>query len=58
MKPPGARASRPYKFWHSPAHLLDLDGTATAPGLRFGRAQAVPAGRVAGCRIAGKLSGT
>ena len=31
---------------------------ATAPGLCFSRAHAVPAGRVAGCRIAEKLSGT
>ena len=55
--PPGARASRPHKSWHSLAHLLDPDRPATAPGLCFGRAHAVPAGRVAGCRIAGKLSG-
>ena len=56
--PPGARASRPHKSWYSLTHLLDPDRTATAPWLCFGRAQAVPAGSVAGCRIAGKLSGT
>ena len=55
--PPGARASRPHKSWYSLTHLLDPDRTATAPWLCFGRAQAVPAGSVAGCRIAGKLSG-
>ena len=31
---------------------------ATSPGLCFDPVHAVPAGRVAGCRIAGKLSGT
>ena len=54
---PGARASRPHKSWYSLTHLLDPNRTATAPWLCFGRAQAVPAGSVAGCRIAGKLSG-
>ena len=54
--PPGARASRPHKSWHSLAHLLDPDRPATVPGLCFGRAHAVPAGRVAGCNVAGKLS--
>ena len=55
--PPGARASRPHKSWHSLAHLLAPDRTATAPGICFGRAHAISAGRGAGCRIAGKLSG-
>ena len=55
--PPGARASRPHKSWHSLTHLLDPDRTATAPWLCFGRAHAVPAGRAVGCNIAGKLSG-
>ena len=54
--PPGARASRPHKSWYSLTHLLDPDRTATTPWLCFGRAHAIPAGSVAGCRIAGKLS--
>ena len=54
--PPGARASRPHKSWHSLTHLLNPDRTATAPWLCFGRAHAISAGSVAGCRIAGKLS--
>ena len=54
--PPGARASRPHKSWYSLADLLAPDRTATAPGLCFGRAHAISAGSVAGCRIAGKLS--
>ena len=53
---PGARASRPHKSWYSLTHLLDPDRTATTPWLCFGRAHAIPAGSVAGCRIAGKLS--
>ena len=55
---PGARASRPHNSWHSLGHLLHPARPATAPRPCFGRAHAVPAGRVAGCRIAGKLSGT
>ena len=55
---PGARASRPHNSWHSLVHLLHLAQPAAAPGLCFGRAHAVPAGGVAGCRIAGKLGGT
>ena len=55
---PGARASRPHNSWHSLGHLLHPARPATTPGPCFGRAHAVPAGRVAGCRIAGKLSGT
>ena len=54
--PPGARASRPHKSWYSLADLLAPDRTATAPGLCFGRAHAISAGSVAGCRIKGKLS--
>ena len=54
---PGARASRPHHYWHSLGHLLHLARPATAPGLCFGRVHAVAAGRVAGCHIAGKLSG-
>ena len=54
---PGARASRPHNSWHSLVHLLHLARPAAAPGLCFGRAHAVLAGRVAGCRNAGKLSG-
>ena len=53
---PGARASRPHKTWYSLTHLLDPDRTATTPWLCFGRTHAIPAGSVAGCRIAGKLS--
>ncbi len=55
---PGARASRPHNSWHSLGHLLHPARPATAPGPCFSRAHAVPAGGVAGCRIAGKLSGT
>ncbi len=39
------------------SQFLHLARPATALGLCFGQAPAVPAGRVAGCRIAGKLSG-
>ena len=56
--PPGARASRPHQASRSLAHLLQLDQREAAPWLCFGRADAVPAGRVVGCRIARKLSGT
>ena len=56
--PPGARASRPHKSWHSLCRLHHPGRPATAPGLCFGRVRAVPTGRVAGCRNAGKLSGT
>ena len=54
----GARASRPHNSWHGLGRLLRPARSATAPGLRFGLAQAVPAVRVAGRRTAGKLSGT
>ena len=54
----GAQASRPHKSWHSLGHLLHPGRPAATPGLCSGRAHAVPAGRVAGCLIAGKLSGT
>ena len=53
----GARASRPHQAWHSLGHLPHLDQTGTAPCLSFGLAAAVPAHRVAACRIALKLSG-
>ena len=54
----GARASRPHKSWQSLGQLLHPRRPAPAPGRCFGRARGVPAGRVAGCRIAGKPSGT
>ena len=53
----GARASRPHKAWHSLAYFRDFDRPRTAPLLPFRLADAVPAGRVAACRIALKLSG-
>ena len=53
----GARASRPHKSSRSFTHLLHRNQPAAAPCLCFGRAPAVPAGRAAGCNIAGKLSG-
>ena len=43
---PGARASRPHQSPPSLVHLLHPGRPATAPGLCFGRAHAVPAGRV------------
>ena len=55
---PGARASRPHTSLYNFGHLLDPARPATAPGLCFGRALAVPAVRVAGRHISGKLSGT
>ena len=54
---PGARASRPHQAWHSLGHLPHWDQPGTAPWLCFGLAAAVPAGRVAACSIALKLSG-
>ena len=55
---PGARASRPHKSWQSLGNLLHPGRpVSTAPGLCFGPAHAVPAVRVAGCPIAGKLIG-
>ena len=54
---PGARASRPHKAWHSLGHLFYLNRLGTAPWLYFGLPDAVPTDRVAGCRIARKLSG-
>ena len=53
----GARASRPHKALHSLAYFRDFDRPRTAPLLPFCLADAVPAGRVAACRIALKLSG-
>ena len=55
---PGARASRPHKSSRGLVRLRHLARLATAPALRFSRAHAVPASRVAGWGIAGKLSGT
>ena len=55
--PPGARASRPHKAWHSLNHLPHLDHPGTAPWLSFGLAYTVPPDRMAVCSIAGKLSG-
>ena len=53
----GARASRPHKTWHSFAYLLHFDQPGTAPLPPFRLADAVPADKVAACRIALKLSG-
>ena len=50
--PPGARASRPHKAWHSFACLRHFDQPGTAPLLLFRSADAVPANRIAACRIA------
>ena len=55
-KPPGSAGVPPAQILYSLTHLLDPDRTATTPWLCFGRAHAIPAGSVAGCRIAGKLS--
>ena len=55
--PPGSAGVPPAQHWQNLAHILEPGRPATAPGLCFGRAHAVPADRVAGCRIAGKLSG-
>ena len=56
--PPGSAGVPPAQHWQSLAHLLNPGRPATTPGLCFGWAHAVPDGRVAGCPIAGKLSGT
>ena len=56
--PTGSAGVPPAQHWHSLVHLLDPARPATAPRFRFGRAHGVPAGRVAGRHIAGKLSGT
>ncbi len=53
----GARASRPHKAWHSFAYLPHIDQPGTAPLLPFRLVDAVPADKVAACRIALKLSG-
>ncbi len=55
--PPGSAGVPPAQHWHGFTPLLHPARPATAPGFRFSRAQAVPAGRVAVCRITGKLSG-
>ena len=56
--PPGSAGVPPAQHWHSLAPLSHMARPATAPGFHFGRAHAVPASRVAGRHIAGKLSGT
>ena len=53
----GARASRPHKPGRSFAYLPHFDQPGTAPLLPFRLADAVPADRVAACRIALKISG-
>ncbi len=59
IKPTRERGpARPHRSWHSLGQLLHPARPATEPRLCFGRAHAVPAARVAWCRIAGKLSGT
>ena len=55
--PPGSAGVPPAQRWQGLSHLLRSGRPATAPGLCFGRALAVPAGRLAGRHIAGKLSG-
>ena len=56
--PPGSARVPPAQHWQNLAHLLGPDRLAKTPGLCLGLAPAVPAGRVDGCAIAGKLSGT
>ena len=56
--PPGSAGVPPAQHWHRFTHLLDPARPAAAPGLCFGRACGVPVGGVAGCSIAGKLSGS
>ena len=51
------KRQRQHQAWHSLGHLPHLDQPATAPWRSFGLAKAVPAGRVAACSIALKLSG-
>ena len=53
---PGARASRPHNTGRASPISSTPDRPAKTPGLCFSRAHAVPAGTVAGCAIAGKLS--
>ena len=53
----GSAGVPPAQHWHSLTPLSHPARPATAPRFRFSRAQTVPAGRVAGSRIAGKLSG-
>ena len=56
--PSGSAGVPPAQLWHSFTPLLHPTRPATAPRFCFSRAQAVPAGGVAGRRIAGNLSGT
>ena len=55
--PAGSAGVPPAQHWQRLTHLLGRARPAAAPGLCFSRARAVPAGGVAGCPIAGKLSG-
>ncbi len=53
----GSAGVPPAQHWHSLTPLLHPARPATAPRFRFSRAHGVPGGRVAVCRIMGKLSG-
>ncbi len=55
--PAGSAGVPPAQHWHSLTHLSHPARPAMAPRFRFSRAQAVPAGRAAGCRFTGKRSG-
>ena len=55
--PPGNAGVPPAQHRQSLAHCLDPGRPARAPRLCFGRAHAVPTGRMDGCAIAGKPSG-
>ena len=52
--PPGSAGVSPAQHWQRFTHLLDRARPATAPGFRLGRAQAVAAGSVTGCRCHGE----
>ena len=55
--PSGSAGVPPAQRWHSLTPLSHPARPATAPRFRFSRAQGVPAGGVAVCRITGKPSG-
>ena len=55
--PPGNAGVPPAQHRQSLAHCLDPGQPARAPRLCFGRAHAVPTGRMDGCAIAGKPGG-
>ena len=55
--PPGSAGVPPAQHWHSLTPLSHLARPATARRFRFSRAHGVSTGRVAVCRITGKLSG-